>query len=139
MIRFLSLSCFTISTNVFIWTISILFYMLEYSLKFGMARDLKVLRSPIFAFIVILFFGYIGFIYYNQIFAFFGNTYRTWIFTFLIFEIYQSIIRKSTKAVLILLLSSALISVSSTGFFFGIIELTPYVMLNLKQSFRIEV
>lgn len=128
-IRILNPDYFTISTHVYIWTTSILFYTLEFTLMFGMIKQLKLFRSPIIPFLIMLFLGYHSLVYYNNIFAFFGNTYRTWILAFLMMEIYRSLSEDVHKPLVILLVSSALIAVSSTGFFLGIIVLTPYIMI----------
>ena len=142
-VRLLNPDYFTISTHIYIWTTSILFYVLEYTLMLGMIKQLKLLRNPVTPFLTLLFLGYHSLVYYNNIFAFFGNTYRTWILSFLMLEIYRSLTTNSHKPLVLLLASSALIAVSSTGFFLGIIVLTPYVMIlfyrkiDLKTLIRI--
>lgn len=132
-VHILNSSYFTITTHTFIWTISILFYMFEFTLLIGMIKQFNLKLNPIVPFIILLFLGYHSLVYYNSIFAFFGNTYRVWILAFLMMEIYRSITTQIYRPFILLLASSALIAVSSTGFFLGIIVLTPYVMFIFMQ------
>lgn len=128
-IHFLNPSYFSITSHTYIWTFSILFYMFEFTLLLGMIKQLKLLKNPLVPFIALLFLGYHSLVYYNSIFAFFGNTYRMWILAFLMFEIYLSLKTENYRPLILLSSSSALISVSSTGFFLGIIVLTPFVII----------
>jgi len=127
-VHILNPSYFSITSHTFIWTFSILFYMFEFTLLLGMIKQFKLQLNPIVPFIILLFLGYHSLVYYNSIFACFGNSFRIWVVAFLMMEIYRSISTEVYRPLILLLTSSALIAVSSTGFFLGIIVLTPYVI-----------
>lgn len=130
--RLLSPNLFMITSGLYIWVFSILFYTLEFTLFVGLAVHFKKLKSLAFVVGALIFLGFFSATYYNLTFAFFGNTIRTWIVTFLLFEIVRRYDEQdfSLKShVWMMLLSSALIAVSSTGFFLGFMLLVAYVLL----------
>lgn len=140
--RLLSPNLFLITSGLYVWVFSILFYALEYALVVGLMIELKQIKKWSSPLILLILLGYFSSIYYNMVFAFFGNSYRTMIVAYLSFELIQSLKDKDLslrKSLWVMLVSSSLISVSSTGFFIGAMALTAYVVVLFRDEIDFKV
>ena len=126
---------FDLSSSVFIWISSILYFAINFLMTIEIVKRTfykhRLLGSALGIFI--LFFA--SNFYYTNIFTFFGNTYRTLILVFMYFIIHEFMkdkINVHAFSLLFLLTSSALISVSSSGFFIGAMALFGVVMVLIR-------
>ncbi len=129
---FFSDSTYGLFTQAYFWITSALFYLLEITTVLGLVFSLKIKNHGVKVFLFILLLAYFPFIYFNSVFAFFGNTYRPFIVALLMFEWYQYFVNEKHEIgnlVLMMFTSSALISVSSSGFPLGIIIITSAFIL----------
>ena len=133
---------FDISTSIFIWVSSLLYFSINYLTTLAILKPIfkknRVLALALGIFI--LFFS--SNFYYTNTFTFFGNTYRTLILVliyFLTHEFMLSKIKLKPFVVLFVILSSALISVSSSGFFIGAMALFALVMILLRYRSEIKL
>lgn len=126
---------FDLSSSVFIWISSILYFAINFLMTIEIVKKAfnKHRLLGIALGIFILFFT--SNFYYTNVFTFFGNTYRTLILVFMYLithEFFKDKINVTAFSLLFLLTSSALISVSSSGFFIGAMALFGVVMVLIR-------
>lgn len=126
---------FDLSSSVFIWISSILYFAINFLMTIEIVKKAfnKHRLLGIALGIFILFFT--SNFYYTNVFTFFGNTYRTLILVFMYLITHEFLKDKfdvTAFSLLFLLTSSALISVSSSGFFIGAMALFGVVMVLIR-------
>lgn len=135
----LSSDIIPIITGSFIWIFSILFFAFEFSVVYTIIDYFKVKSNLIKLGIGIFTLLFIGNFYYNNVFAFYGNSYRS-IFSallmFLIYKIYKEDSLNIKNSILLMLVSSSLISVSASGYFIGFFIIYGFVYLISKKKFN---
>lgn len=126
-----------LTTGVYIWIFSCLLYALNFSLVYSVLDYLKLKSRLLTLGIGIFVLLFIGNIYYYNNFAFYGNSFRTTIVSFIMFLIYRQLNEKlqlSSYSILIMLMSSALIGASSSGYFIGLFGLYAFVAVINEQK-----
>lgn len=132
----LKLDIYPIVSPIIIWIFSVFYYIVNFSMVYSVIEYLNIksrlLKISLGAFILL----FIGNFYYYNIFAFYGNSFRTIIVSVMMFIVYRSLEESKNQvayAFVLMLLSSALISTSASGFFIGFILLFGYVSVHLKN------
>lgn len=127
-VNVLSPNYLVVSANIYIWVVSVFYFILESTLVLGFLTELKVSSKFVYWALLLILLGFFGNFYYNNVYAFFGNTYRTAIVSLFIFSIFKAKTKLNLNtAIWLSLLSSSLISVSSSGLFLGMMLLTTYM------------
>lgn len=136
----LSTNVIPIITGSFIWIFSVLFYTFNFSVVYTIIDYFKISSKPLKLAIGIFILLFIGNIYYYNVFAFYGNSYRSVfasLLLFLTYKVYKESSFNFGNAFLIMLVSSSLISVSAAGYFIGFFILYGFVyLLNEKRAFQ---
>ena len=120
-----------------IWITTIFYYILSISLTFASMELLNV-RNRVHQLIIILVSQFfIGSFYYNSVFIFYGNTYRTLFSGVLVFLIYFATRNKKFdiySSIMIMLSSSAVLASSGSGYLISFIALYAFVVLMLSNK-----
>lgn len=135
----LSSDIIPIITGSFIWIFSILYFAFEFSVVYSIIDYFKVKSILIKAGLGIFTLLFIGNFYYNNVFAFYGNSYRS-IFSallmFLFYKIYNEDSLNIKNSILLMVVSSSLISVSASGYFIGFFIIYGFIYLMSKKEFN---
>lgn len=133
----LNFDILTLTMPSVIWISSIFYYILSISLTFASMSILNI-RNRIHQLIIILLTQFfIGSFYYNSVFSFYGNTYRTLFTGVLVLLIYLALQRNKFDiyySILIMLTSSAILGFSGSGYLISFIAIYTYVVLVLRNK-----
>lgn len=132
-------------TNVnVIWITSVILFTSSISIVLSSIDLLKV-KNRIIQIVIILFtLLYFGTFYYNTIFAFYGNSFRTVYAGLLSLIIYKFIYDNEislNKSILLMLISFSLMGFSSTGYFISFVSLyalTIFIIKNNSTNYEID-
>lgn len=134
----LEFSILTLNMPIVIWVGSILRFILSISILFATFEELKIksiLKKVPFIILIILYFGTF---YYNTVFAFYGNSFRTLYAAVLSLLVYKNLKDEEINiksAFLILLTSFAMNGFSSSGYFITLFILYGYTISIFNKHF----
>lgn len=133
----LSFDILTLTMPVVIWITTIFYYILSISVTFVSIEVLNV-KNKVHQFIIILLTQFfIGSFYYNSVFQFYGNTYRTLFAGVLVLLIYLATQKKKfnfSYSIMIMLTTSAILGFSGSGYLISFISIYSYVVLILRNK-----
>lgn len=141
-IKFISKDVFVISTSVFMWSFSILFYVINFLMTVTFIRYLKIKSKLINLSLGIFVLFFIGNFYYNNTYAFYGNSYRTLIIALMMFIMYVYLnegLDIRPISTLLMLLSSALIAVSASGYFIGLFAIYGFITYLINNKLQKDI
>ena len=133
----LSFDILTLTMPAVIWISSIFYYILSISLTFASIDILNIRNKTHQLIIILLTQFFIGSFYYNSVFSFYGNTYRTLFTGLLVLLIYIALQRNKFDiyySILIMLVSSAILGFSGSGYLISFIVIYAYVLLVLRNK-----
>lgn len=126
---------FDLSSSLFIWISSAVYFTINFLMTFELLKLTfkrnRMLTLALGIFILLFTSNF----YYTNVFTFFGNTFRTLILVFmymLSFAFMSDKLKWFEFSIIFMLISSALISVSSSGFFIGAMSLFGIVMILIR-------
>ena len=137
LLRFLTPDYLSISTHVAIWTLTIIYNISLFGIVLTTLELLKHRYNNRGYFSMILVLGFFANLYFNNVYAFYGNTHRTLtigLMMLMFFELYKNGEQSLKMPVIIMILSSALISTSSSGFFIGAMLISIFTLLMFKEE-----
>lgn len=136
-IRLINPDYLSITTHVAIWTLTIIYIISLLGLVLTIIDILKRKYTNQGYFAVILVLGFFANLYFNNVYAFYGNTHRTLMVGIMMLIFFKTLSNRehSLKMPLIMmLLSSALIATSSSGFFIGAMLVSILSLIMFKEG-----
>lgn len=127
----------TINSHIFIWLFSALYFFFNSLLVYTYINSINIKSKFLKILLIILFLFFFSNLYFNNVFAFFGNTYRTLVVGLILFILYILMNRgfNLSRVLLLTILFSSLISFSSSGFFILVlIEYALFVVLLIHRK-----
>lgn len=121
---------------VVLWVSSIFYFILSISLSFASIQMLNIRKIMHKAIVILIVQFFIGFIYYNSVFSFYGNTYRSLFTGLLVLLVYEAIKMKRfdfSYALMIMMTISSILGFSSSGYLSSFIVLYAYIYLVLVK------
>ncbi len=132
----ISPSFIKISSHIYIWLFSCLYFLLNFFVIVSIIDYLKIKNTLMKLFFVLLTLVFFSNQYYNTAFAFFGNTYRTLIVVLVSIDIHYLVNSgyHRNKFIILSILSSSLIAVSSSGFFIAFMMIYSFISILLIDN-----
>lgn len=133
----LSYDILTLTMPVIIWITTIFYYILSISLTFVSMEVLNVKNRFHQLIVILLTQFFIGSFYYNSVFNFYGNTYRSLFAGVLVLLIYLAMQKNKFDiyySILIMLTSSAILGFSGSGYLISFIAVYTFVVLILRNK-----
>lgn len=126
----------TLTMPSIMWISTLFYYILSVSLSFASIKSLKI-RNIIHQIIIILLIQFFfGAFYYNSVFSFYGNTYRTLfsgLLVLLIFDALQKQQFEVSHSFMNMITISSILGFSGAGYLSSFIALYTYILLMLMK------
>lgn len=129
-----SLNILTLTMPVVIWISTLFYFVLSISLTFASIQILSIKKIYHQVIIILLTQIFFGSLYYNSVFSFYGNTYRTLFSGLLVLMVYEAIKKEKFEisfAFMIMIVSSSILGFSGSGYLSSFIALYVYTSLML--------
>ena len=133
----ISFDILTLTMPIIIWISTIFYFILNISLTF-VAMDVLQVKDRVHQIIIILITQFfIGSFYYNSVFSFYGNTYRTLFVGMVVLLIFLATRVKKFdfyQSIMMMFASSAIMASSGSGYLISLIAMYAYVVLMLRNK-----
>lgn len=132
-----SMDILTLTMPKVIWISTLFYFILSVSLSFASIKMLKIRNLLHQVIIILLIQFFFGAFYYNSVFGFYGNTYRTLFSGLLVLLIFDALKKhqfKMSHSLMIMITISSILGFSGAGYLSSFIAVYSYILLMLRKN-----